>query len=166
LLNRGYKRIGVLAGPLRSTSGRKRLQGYRSAMQRAGRTWLDGWIEHCTPSVKGGLDAAITLLTTHPELDALLCYNDLVAVGALQAAANLGRVVPDDIAITGYDDIPLSALVTPSLTTCHVPVQEMGSQAMRLLLDRIGGCNHGCEETMLKPELVMRSSTAAQKDLT
>jgi len=162
LLNSGRQRIGVLAGPLRSISGQKRLQGYRLAMQRAGRTWHDGWVKTCAPSVEGGLDAAIALLTAHPELDALLCYNDLVAVGALQAAANLGQVVPDDIAITGFDDIPLSALVTPSLTTCHVPVQNIGSQAMRLLLDCIGGCAQGCEETMLKPELVIRASTSVQ----
>jgi len=163
LLNSGRQRIGVLAGPLRSTSGQKRLHGYRSALQKAGRTWRDGWVKYCAPSVAGGLDAASTLLTSHPEFDALLSYNDLVAVGALQAAADLGQVVPDDIAITGFDDIPLSALVTPSLTTCRVPVQDIGTQAMRLLLDRVGGCAHGCEEMMLKPELVIRSSTKTQE---
>jgi len=163
LLNCGRQRIGVLAGPLRSTSGQKRLHGYRSAMQMAGRTWRDGWIEHCAASVEGGLDAATALLTVHPELEAILCYNDLVAVGALQAAASLSRVVPDDLAITGFDDIPLSALVTPSLTTCHVPVQDIGSKAMRLLLDHVAGCSGGCEEIVLKPELVIRSSTMTRE---
>jgi len=162
LLEGGRQRIGVLAGPLRSTSGQKRLQGYRLAMQQADRDWRESWVEYCPPSVEGGLDAAIVLLTAHPELDALLCYNDLVAVGALQAAANLGQVVPNDIAITGFDDIPLSALVTPSLTTCHVPVQDIGAQAMRHLLDRIGDCAQGCEEIILKPELVIRASTSVK----
>lgn len=162
LLKGGRQCIGVLAGPLRSTSGQKRLQGYRSAMQQTDRTWRESWIEYCAPSVEGGLDAAIVLLTAHPELDALLSYNDLVAIGALQAAADLGRAVPNDIAITGFDDIPLSALISPSLTTCHVPVQDIGAQAMSLLLDRIGDCAQGCEEMVLKPELVIRSSTSAQ----
>ncbi len=165
LLMRGCQRIGVLAGPLRSTSGQKRLHGYRLAMQNAGRPWRDGWIKYCAPSVEGGLDAATTVLTSHPELDALLCYNDLVAVGALQAAANLGRRVPDDLAITGFDDIPLSALVTPSLTTCRVPVQDIGSHAMHLLLDHVAGCANGCEEIVLQPELVIRSSTRAQESV-
>ena len=160
LLVGGRERIGLLAGPPNSHSGQQRAQGYRSALQDAGRKQDDAWVQHCAPTVEGGSDAAITLLTAHPELDALLCYNDLVAVGALQAAASLGRVVPDDFAITGFDDIPLAALVSPPLTTCHVPVQDLGGEAMRLLLKQIAGCNQSCEEVMLvEPALVIRVSS-------
>ena len=163
LLRCGRQRIGMLAGPLHSHSNQLRMQGYRSVLQDADREQSAGWVEHCAPSVEGGLDAAISLLTAHPELDALLCYNDLVAVGALQAAASLTRVVPDDLAITGFDDIPLSALVTPSLTTCRVPVQDLGSKAMRLLLDQVTGCAQGCAEIVFKPELVIRASAPARE---
>ena len=151
--------IGLLAGPPNSHSSQQRVQGYRSALQDAGRKHDDAWMQHCTPAVEGGLAAATALLTAHPRLDALLCYNDLVAVGALQAAANLGRVVPDDLAITGFDDIPISALVSPPLTTCHVPVQDIGVEAMRLLLNQIAGCNQSCEEVMLEPALIIRTSS-------
>ena len=71
--------------------------------------------------MEGGQVAARQLLTDPPEITALFCYNDLVAVGTLQACAELGRRVPEDLAIVGFDDIPIAALVTPALTTCRVP---------------------------------------------
>jgi LacI family transcriptional regulator len=119
--------------------------------------------------VDGGHQAARDLLIAHPELTALFCYNDLVAVGALRACADLGRQVPDALALVGFDDIMLAALVTPPLTTCHVPRYELGVQAMRLLLNQIGGCpdraNQGpeaeqnpCAEIVLRPEVVVRAS--------
>jgi LacI family transcriptional regulator len=108
--------------------------------------------------VEGGYQAARQLLPIHPELTALFCYNDLVAVGALQALAELGLAVPEDVAVVGHDDIPLSALVTPSLTTCHVNRYELGGQAVRLLLDQIADCSEGCEEIVLEPKLIVRAS--------
>jgi LacI family transcriptional regulator len=108
--------------------------------------------------VEGGQEAAHVLLTDHPELTALFCYNDLVAVGALHACANLGRRVPEDLAVVGFDDIPLAALVTPALTTCRVPRYELGVHAMRLLLDHINGCSDECTEVVLQLELVVRAS--------
>ena len=98
------------------------------------------------------------LLDAYPYLTALACYNDLVAVGALQACVELGRVVPDDTAVVGFDDIPLAALVTPSLTTCHIPRYELGAQAMRLLLDQINDVPSECMEVVLQPKLVVRAS--------
>jgi DNA-binding LacI/PurR family transcriptional regulator len=98
------------------------------------------------------------LLDTYPYLTALVCYNDLVAVGALQACAELGRVVPDDTAVVGFDDIPLAALVTPTLTTCHIPRYELGVRAMRLLLDQINELPFECTEVVLQPKLVVRAS--------
>jgi len=96
-------------------------------------------------------------LTAHPELTAVFCYNDLVAVGALHACADLGRRVPDDLAVVGFDDIPLAALVTPPLTTCRVP-RYLGVQAMRLLLNQIDGCPDECDQVALRPELIVRAS--------
>lgn len=111
--------------------------------------------------VEGGRDAARDLLTAELALTALFCYNDLVAVGALQACAELGRTVLDDVAIVGFDDIPLGALVAPPLTTCRVRRYELGSEAMRLLLERISGCTREeCREIVLQPELVVRCSAS------
>jgi len=158
LLQAGHRAIGFLAGPPTSYSGHERAKGYRAALSSVGMSYNPAWVRHCSPVVQGGHEAARDLLTAHPELTALFCYNDLVAVGALQACADLGRQVPGDLAIVGYDDIPLAALVTPSLTTCRVSRCELGAQAMQLLLDQIDGCLDGCEEIVLRPELVVRAS--------
>jgi len=108
--------------------------------------------------VDGGQGAALALLTVQRELTALVCYNDLVAVGALQACAELGRRVPADLALVGYDDIPLAELVAPPLTTCRVPGDELGRKAVELLLGQIGGSGEQGERVVLRPELVVRTS--------
>jgi len=158
LVQAGHRAVGFLAGPPASHSGQQRAKGYRAALTAAALPHNLDWMRHCSPVVQGGREIARRLLTAYPELTALFCYNDLVAVGALQACADLGRQVPDDIAIVGFDDIPLAALVIPPLTTCRVPRYELGAQAMRLLLDQIGGCPGECEEVVLQPELIVRAS--------
>ncbi len=158
LLVRGHRAIGLLAGPARSFSSQQRTLGYRAALEAAGITPLDAWNPDCLPTVESGRRAAYDLLCARPDLTALFCYNDLTAVGAMQACAQLGRRVPHDIAIVGFDDIPLAALVTPALTTCHVPMYDVGQAAMRRLVERISGCVSGREHPMFQPELVIRAS--------
>ena len=158
LLQSGHRAVGFLAGPLASYSSRQRSKGYQAALAAAGVPYDPDWVRACSYDVQGGRDSARALLTDHPELTALFCYNDLVAIGALRASAGLGRRVPDDLAIVGFDDIPLAALVTPALTTCRIPRHDLGSQAMSLLLDRIEGCPDGCQEIVLHPELIVRAS--------
>jgi len=161
LLDSGHRAVGFLAGPPASRSGRSRAEGYREALADAGLTYNPEWVAFCPADVDGGHRAARDLLTTYPELTALFCYNDLVAVGALHACAALGRRVPDDLAVAGFDDILLAALVTPPLTTCRVPRYELGGQAMRLLLNQIDGSSdeaRPCDEIVLRPELVVRTS--------
>jgi LacI family transcriptional regulator len=158
LLNSHRRAIGLLAGPPASRSGHQRAIGYRAALSAAGVPDHPAWMLPCSADVDGGYRAARDLLMTHLELTALFCYNDLVAVGALQACVDLGRRVPDDIAIVGFDDIPLAALVTPPLTTCRVHRYELGKQAMRSLIDRIDGHADQRTEALLRPELVIRAS--------
>jgi len=158
LLQSGHTAVGFLAGPLNSYSSRQRVIGYGTAFEAAGISHNRDWVRPCSYEVKGGRETARALLADHPELTALFCYNDLVAVGALQACAELGRQVPGDLAIVGFDDIPMAAVVTPALTTCRVPRYELGDQALKLLLDRINGCAEDCEEIVLYPTLVVRAS--------
>jgi LacI family transcriptional regulator len=158
LLERGHRAIGFLAGPSTSHSGRNRAKGYRDTMTEAGIPIKAGWEYPCPPTVEGGQAAARALLLASPELTALFCFNDLVAVGALHTCAELGRNVPHDLAIAGYDDIPLAALVTPSLTTCRAPRYELGAEAVRLLLNRIRGTGRTTKEVILQPQLVIRAS--------
>jgi LacI family transcriptional regulator len=94
-----------------------------------------------------------------PSIDALVCFNDLVAAGALQAAAEAGRSVPDDLVVTGYDDILFARMFTPPLTTVHAPTYDLGRQAATMLFDRLQGRGRGVD-IVLQPELVLRASSA------
>jgi LacI family transcriptional regulator len=158
LLQSGHKAVGLLTGPEISHSGRSRAKGYRDVLAAAGLPYYADWVRSCLPVVEGGYSGATELLRTHPELTALFCYNDLVAVGALQACAELGLRVPEDVAVVGHDDIQLAALVTPPLTTCHVPRYDLGAQAVRLLLNQMLGTLTGSREMVLQPYLVVRAS--------
>lgn len=158
LIRSGHRRIGFLAGPPSSFSGQGRTQGYHAAMNAAGLTPNPDWIIHCQPTVEGGFDAGQSLLVRCPELTAVFCFNDLVAVGALHACAELNRAVPDNIAIVGHDDIPLAGLVSPSLTTCRVPRHQLGSLAVEALIERLKDCPTGCQPIILESELVLRES--------
>jgi LacI family transcriptional regulator len=158
LLDRGHRRIGFLAGPKASFSGQNRTKGFRAALQEAGVAYHPEWVRHCLPYVESGFHVAIELLNEHPDLTALLCYNDLTAIGVLQACAETGRLVPDDLAVVGHDDIALASLVTPALTTCRVSRYELGGQAVKALLKRINEHPQNCTEIVLQPELVVRAS--------
>jgi len=158
LIQSRHQYIGFLAGPPASYSAAGRCRGFLSALQEAGIKLVEGWISHCHPSVKGGYEAACNLLASYPELTALFCFNDLVAVGALQACDELKRRVPEDLAIIGHDDIPVADLVSPALTTCRVPRYELGAKAVNALLERLRDCPGECNQTVLQPELVIRES--------
>ncbi len=158
LIARGRQAIAFLAGPPTSFSGRGRRRGYVAALEAAGRRVDDGLIRSCTPDLEGGRAAATALLISRPEIDALFCYNDLVAVGALQACAAWGRRVPEDIAVVGCDDILLAGLVSPSLTTLRSDQRRLGTLAVEALLRRINGCQSGCEDVSLQPDLIVRAS--------
>lgn len=158
LIRRGHRSIGFLSGPARSYSGQQRAIGYRVALEAAGISHRSEWEQCCLPIVESGREAAHELLARCPEITALFCYNDLSAVGAMHACADLHRRVPEDIAVAGFDDIPLAALVTPALTTCRIPMTELGGQAMRLLLDHIQGCAAHCNDIVFQPQLIVRAS--------
>ena len=158
LLKSGHRNIGLISGPPISLSAFGRLKGYQTALQAADIPINDSWIRHCHPVVEGGQETAYELLKHHPDVTALFCHNDLVAVGALQACAELGLRVPEDIAIIGYDDIRLAALVSPALTTLHVPMAEIGTKTMQMLLEQVEIETAAPKEVQLKPELIVRAS--------
>lgn len=158
LLSSGHERVAFLGGPGRSRGRQERLRGYQRCLRASGLTYRAEWAPHSPPTIDGGRLAAQSLLTAYPEVSALFCYNDLVAVGALEAAAELGRKVPETLAIGGFDGIALSRLVTPPLTTCQVNTRGLGIQAMRLLLAQISQDPQGSREVVISPELVVRQS--------
>ena len=92
-------------------------------------------------------------------MDAILAFNDLVAVGALQACEDMGRKVPDDVAIIGADDIPIATMLRPRLTTLHIDLSAVGAQALALVLSMISSQSNGAGTAyQIDPELVIRES--------
>lgn len=159
LLGLGRRRIGLLSGSEMSHSSRERVRGYTEALSAAGETPDPALTQRCaSPDIDGGYCAALALLAARPDLDGLICYNDLVAAGALRACAELGRRVPEDVAVTGADDILLAGLVTPALTTLRSDRQAIGVTAFRLLLDQLCGASSACAALVFQPELVVRAS--------
>jgi LacI family transcriptional regulator len=158
LLSHGHRLIGLLAGPKMSYGSQKRILGYDAALQAAGLSCDPNIILYCPPTFEGGYKTTARLLGEHPEVTALFCFNDLVAIGALQACVELGRRVPEDLAVVGYDDIPMASWVHPALTTCRVLFEEMGRLAVQLLIDQLRDCPGNCRDIILSPEIVRRAS--------
>lgn len=156
-LEKGRSRIAYLDGPANSTSAKRRLGGYRAALQEAGLSFDPHMVECCAPDTEGGRIATAALLARRPDTNAIYAFNDLVAIGAIQIVEELGKKVPGDIAIIGVDDIPLAKIVRPQLTTLHVNLRHIGRLAMRTLLDTIEG---GSSSTAIQvePQLIVRES--------
>lgn len=156
LVQRGRRKIAVIAGPRNSAGGRSRLVGIRRSLAVHGLKELS--VVHCDPTIVGGQATAERLLAEAPDIDALVCYNDLNAIGAMKACRAAGISVPQQIALIGFDDIAMAELLTPALTTLRVPKREMGESAVRLLLSRLATKNrqHGI---VIVPELIVRETT-------
>jgi LacI family transcriptional regulator len=153
----GHTHVGFVSGPRRSWSGRERLKGLRSATAQHGMTLEE--LGHFAPTFEGGLAAAEGVLLS--GVTAVVSYNDLVGLGLLSALRQRGVAVPDDLSIVGVDDIPMSAMVEPALTTLSVPKEESGRRAVDLLLHRL---DHPSARTppahALPGHLVIRQTTA------
>lgn len=160
LLDHGRQRIGFLAGPVTSHSHRMRLQAFIQTLQKHGKPYDPSSVFLCAPTTEGGYLTAREILPRHPDLDSLLCYNDLVAIGVLQACTELGIAVPGKLAVIGYDDIQAAHLVTPSLTTVGISKTLLGAKAIELLLKRLNGDQQGID-LVLPSQLLVRSSTLA-----
>lgn len=158
LVNTGRKRIALIAGPETSISSQRRRDGYRLGFASAQRTFDSTLIESCPPTTAGGYDAALKLLSRAPSVDAIICFNDLVAVGALQACTEQGWNVPADIAVIGADDIPLASLVRPPLSTLHVDQHAIGYQASSLLMGSLAGEVLARQAILIRPDFILRSS--------
>lgn len=157
LITRGCKRIGTVAGPADMTAGVDRLDGWRAAMREAG--MVADAVEHGDFTEAGGEAAAAALLERHPDLDGLVVASDLMAMGALRVLNALGRRVPDDVALMGFDDLGIAERTTPPLTTMRHPIGEMAEQATRLLLEQMDGEGRmRAMRVIFPPSLVRRAS--------
>lgn len=153
----GHRRIGcVSALPGQAESVDQRTRGFVDALARLGVPLPDSAIAYGELRIPGGMEAASRLLTTFPDLTALFCANDPMAVGAVRAATAAGRSVPDDLSIIGFDDSLEAKVSVPPLTTVAQPIEELAARAMDLL--RSNG--DGAQQIRLSAKLVVRQSAA------
>ena len=160
MLNLGHKRICYLGGPEGVPIYQDRASGYMEALKERGIPVDHSLIVHCTPDVQGGYDAISSLLhDADRKFTAIVASGDIMAIGAIRALNDRGLKIPDDVAISGFDDIAFSALVTPSLTTVRQPKHQIGVRTMEKLMDLIAGKTLAANRDVLNYEIVIRESS-------
>jgi len=159
LASRGRRRIATITGPLDMGVGLDRLDGYRDGLAAAGLAADPGLVEPGDFTEEGGAAATARLLERPgPPVGAIFAASDLMAAGALRALRAAGRRVPGDVAVVGFEDSAVARYAQPPLTSVRQPIEELGRQATRLLLARMGG-EAGGMHLILDTELVVRAST-------
>jgi LacI family transcriptional regulator len=159
LLELGHRRIACIAGPSTITPSAERIIGYRKALEEAGISYDESLIIRGDYHAQSGMEITQSILKMDPRPTAIFCLNDLMALGALRAAAEAGCSVPQDLAVVGYDDLELAHFTNPPLTTIAQPKKEVGAQAISLLVDRISRKSRPPSRLVLPPELIIRRST-------
>jgi LacI family gluconate utilization system Gnt-I transcriptional repressor len=142
LIRAGYQRIVFVNGPSRNNErARHRAQGYLSAMRAAGLPALPVHVVHDEAAIRPETGAEVLRVVSaeQPEVDALFFTSDVFAVGAILASRELGIAVPEQLGIAGFHDLEIGRVVSPSLTTVHVPATEIGRRAGQMILDRLAG---------------------------
>jgi LacI family transcriptional regulator len=160
LLGRGHRVIGALTGARGRRLTQSRQRGYRKALDEAGIESANDLVEEAGLDVAAGLAALPRLLERRPDVTAVFCQHDLVAVGALAALRAMNRRVPEDCAVAGCDGLDSAAYTTPPLTTVRVPFYDIGAEAMRQLLKMVTSGSAGATRVKLPVHLIARGSTA------
>lgn len=161
LLELGHRRLGLLTGPVRDLSSRARRDGFRAAVDHAGIPFDDSLERQGVFTFESGRDLAAELLASPDRPTAIVCGDDLQAMGVYEAARRAGLRIPDDLSVVGFDDIDQSARLAPRLTTVRQPFAEMGGTAARLALALASGQALAQNRYELDTHLVIRDSTAS-----
>jgi len=163
LIVSGRRAIATIAGPPDMGAGVDRLAGYHEALTDAGMP-IDPTLEtYGDFTQEGGAAAMERLLSARPDIDAVFAASDLMASGAMAVLEAAGRRIPQDVAIVGYDDSPIATSVTPRLTSVRQPIEEMGHEMARLLVDAVEGTDSVQRRVILATELVRRASSAGRR---
>jgi len=159
LIEHGRTSIGTIYGTLDLPSAADRLEGYRDALRAAGRP-IDASLEVSGEyRARTAADAIAGLLERHPELDALFAASDSMAIAAMQAIKDSGRRVPEDVAVVGFDDLPTAEEVRPTLSTVRQPIEAMGREMVRLVLQQIDEPGSAANQVVFSTKLILREST-------
>jgi DNA-binding LacI/PurR family transcriptional regulator len=163
LIQCGHRRIAYVTGPADHSDDEERKAGYRQALTGACIASDPALVIPGTGGADGGEGALPALMALEAPPTAVFCYNDMTAIGLLHAARRAGLLVPRDLAVVGFDGIPFSSLVCPSLTTVSQPMSEMGKQALEMVLSLLDAKDRDRRESsniVVEGRLIVRESSA------
>jgi LacI family transcriptional regulator len=158
LLQTGYRRIGLISGPVAVSTSEDRVAGYTDALNEIGVPYDPDLIRCGGYRESWGYEATLALLARDPRPDALFAANNFIALGVLKALRSLGLRVPEDVALVCFDDFPQVTAAAPFLTTAIQPAAEIGSTAIDLLLDRLANPDLEFKEIVMPTQLLVHSS--------
>jgi DNA-binding LacI/PurR family transcriptional regulator len=162
LISTGRRVIATITGVADTAPGIDRRQGYRDAIAEAGLK-LDRSLEALGGFTAEGAAVAMThLLETHPDIDGVFAASDQMAASALGVIAASGRQVPSDVAVVGFDDAALATSTTPQLSSVRQPIEEMGHEMARLLVEAVDASDPVPRRVILATELIRRASSAGK----
>jgi LacI family transcriptional regulator len=156
----GHRRIATITGMMDSRPGADRLRGYRTAVQQVGLAYRDDYVAYGDFYAESGREATAKLLASDDPPTAIFAAADMMAIGAIRAAAEVGLRVPEDLSVVGFDDIQLAPHVNPPLTTMRQDKLGLGGAAGDALVARVAGDPDRPALRTLPVELVVRGSTA------
>jgi LacI family transcriptional regulator len=165
LVELGHRRTAFIQGPAENVDARERLRGYRDALAALGAAMSPALEIEGDFSEESGYRAGRRILELRPRPTAVFAANDSMAIGCLFALREAGVRVPGDVALAGFDDIPIARYLTPSLSSVHVPIAELGTRAMERLLLAVAGKNeHERRQETVATTLVVRGSCGGKAD--
>ncbi len=160
LIERGHRDIGAIPGQLKRNTGGGRHAGFLQGLQEAGITLRDEWLVQGDFEPESGYRAMQQILSQKQRPTAVFCGGDIMAMGAICAANEMGLRVPQDISVIGYDNVRNARYFTPALTTVHQPKERLGETAFDMLLDRITSKREEPQTIEVQPSLIERRSVA------
>ena len=160
LLELGHRRIATISGPDNYLCSRARTDGYRFALERAGVDHDPSLVRHGDFQHEGGFRCARELLDLDDRPTAIFAGSDQQALGVYEAARRRGMLIPQDLSVIGFDDLPFARWLSPPLTTVRQPLVEMGRVAAEMLGNLIAGSRLRTQRMELATELRVRESTA------
>ena len=158
LIKKGHKRIALINGFLHKSPAKGRLEGYKKALNKYRISLDESLISVGDINIEDGHERTKQMLEKDLNFTAIFVYNDMMAFGAMQAIKKKGLRIPEDIGLVGYDDIPFSSLISPSLTTIRLKKQDLGSESVELLLSRINDRRKKPKKVILDVELIVRET--------
>jgi len=164
LLSFGHRQIGLVYGVQEPVLAEDRLLPYQESLRAAGLPVQDDLIIRCGTTIQDGYQAAESLLKRSNKPTAIIAVNDLLAIGAMRAAVDIGLKIPQDLSVVGYDDILLAKFMAPRLTTVSKDAVGVGRAAVKLLLARIQEPDRPRQMLNVSPRVIIRESTGPAEE--